>query len=214
MIVVGIDLSGPGNAADTAVAVFEGNGGGLRLRQRIAGASDADILSLISHLPLDAEVVVALDAPLSYQPGGGDRPSDRALRQLLMARGLRPGTVMPPTLTRMVYLTLRGLTVARQLESLRHPSLHLVEVHPGGAMALRGAPVADVTRFKTDPGARSRLLAWLARQKLAGVPSSADLTDHEVAACACVLGGWYWRLGTPVWLAAAAPPAHPYDFAC
>ena len=83
--------------ADTAVAVFEGNGGGLRLRQRIAGASDADILSLISHLPLDAEVVVALDAPLSYQPGGGDRPSDRALRQLLMARGLRPGTVMPPT---------------------------------------------------------------------------------------------------------------------
>ena len=81
-------------------------------------------------------------------------------------------------------------------------------------MALRGAPVADVTRFKTDPGARSRLLAWLARQKLAGVPSSADLTDHEVAACACVLGGWYWRLGTPVWLAAAAPPAHPYDFAC
>jgi hypothetical protein len=49
------------------------------------------------------EVVVGIDAPLSYAVGGGDRPADRDLRRVVIAAGMRPGPVMPPTLTRMAY---------------------------------------------------------------------------------------------------------------
>jgi hypothetical protein len=41
MHVVGIDLSGPSNVADSAVAVFRATERGLVLRERLLGAGDA-----------------------------------------------------------------------------------------------------------------------------------------------------------------------------
>ena len=78
--VIGIDLSGPCNAADTAVAAFRANGRRLVLQERLVGADDAAIAALIARTRPDADLVVGLDAPLSYNDGGGDRPADRLLR--------------------------------------------------------------------------------------------------------------------------------------
>jgi uncharacterized protein len=213
MHIIGIDLSGPRNVADTCVTVFQVQGAALSFKQALDAAADDAIYQLAAGLGKLDNLTVGIDAPLSYNPGGGDRPSDAALRRLVRQKG-RAG-IMPPTLIRMVYLTLRGMAVARMLESLRPQLvLRLVEVHPGAAMLLRDAPSADVAAFKVDGGARIRLLDWLASMGLQDIPRSGAPSDHFVAACAASLAAWQWAIGRPAWRAPAQPPAHPYDFAC
>ena len=212
-IIIGIDLSGPRNIADTALAVFAQHGEKLSFVRAMHGASDQDIFQLISNLGEESRLVLGIDAPLSYNPGGGDRPGDADLRRTASAIG-RVG-VMPPTFNRMVYLTLRGIALTRAIETLRaRMDLWIVEVHPGASMLLRGAPSADVATFKTDPAARLRLLGWLATMGLIGVPRDDEPTDHFVAACGAALAAWKWSIGQPTWCHPARPPEHPYDFAC
>ncbi len=213
MHIFGVDLSGPGNVADTAVAVCQPKQDRLSFGQAIHGADDRTIFELVSALGTAGSVVIGLDAPLSYNPGGGYRPADAELSRLARLKG-RTG-IMSPTLTRMAYLTLRGIALTRMLESLRPQlDLRIVEVHPGAAMLLRDAPPADVAAFKGDTAARLRLLDWLETAGLADLPRPAAPTDHFVAACAAALAAWHWAAGRPVWCAPAQPPAHPYDFAC
>ncbi|HEU0293053.1 MAG TPA: DUF429 domain-containing protein [Anaerolineales bacterium] len=157
-------------------------------------------------------------APLSYNSKGGDRPSDSELRRFVRSQGGCAG-IMPPTMVRIVYLTLRGVQLTRFLELLRpHYDLAIVEVHPGACMILRGADAGDVRQFKTEPFARGRLLDWLETRGLKGICRSYSVgetvTDHYVAACAAALGAWQWSLGKSVWCFACDPPHHPYDFAC
>lgn len=213
MRVVGIDLSGPSNVADTVAVVFRERAGGLVREEVVEGAADEQILALISRQAERGEVVVGLDAPLSCNPGGGDRPGDASLRKVAVETGLRSGSVMPPTFNRMVYLTLRGMTVARMLEGAVSPPPRIVEVHPGVAMAARGAEAEVVRAMKGEPEARRELLAWLEGQGLAGVVERECPTDHYVAACAAALAAWRWGRGESVWLHPAEPPWHPYDFA-
>jgi predicted nuclease with RNAse H fold len=211
-LVLGVDLSGPANPRDTAAAWFEVDGEALGFAGGRLGAGDPELCELVARLAGSAPLWVGLDAPLSYQPGGGDRPGDTALRRLVVARGLHPGSVMAPTLTRMAYLTLRGIALARAIERVA-PGARIVEVHPGAAMALRGAPASALRRMKRSPRARRALAGWLARQGLRGLPDG-RASDHELAARACALATWRWSQGRPAWLAPAAPPLHPYDFAC
>jgi predicted nuclease with RNAse H fold len=212
-IVLGIDLSGPGNPAATVAAGFRMDGDRLD-RVFLRGDLDDDGLEacLEAEVPQTSDLVVGLDAPLSYNPGGGDRPGDRALRRRLVAAGLPAGTVMVPTLTRMVYLTLRGVVVARLLTSLR-PGCRIVEVHPAGALALRGAPPEDVRDLKRSAAARRRLVAWLESRELTDLPA-AEVDDHTVAACAAALAARDWSRGRPCWCEPAEPPRHPFDYAC
>lgn len=214
MNVVGIDLAGPSNAADTAIAVFSSDAMRLASTRTVSGADDRVLLDLLSGLIGDGPLVVGLDAPLSYNPGGGDRPADARLRRIVVQAGLRSGTVMPPTMTRMAYLTLRGVCVARALASLHSPAPQIVEVHPAACLVLRGAAVADVRALKKDARARRRLLRWLDQCGLGGAAGLKRPTDHMVAACACALAAWKWAMGDPVWCERAAGPLHPYDFAC
>lgn len=170
MFVVGIDLSGPSNTKDTAFACFEDTGGELQLAASpLQGATDSEILNSIRDFAAKGKVVVGLDAPLSYNPGGGLRPSDRALKSKIIEAGMHPGSVMPPTLMRMAYLTLRGLTVARLIASVGPDVPGIVEVHPGAVMVLRGAPLEWVRSFKKHEEARSGLLVWLKSQNLLGI---------------------------------------------
>jgi predicted nuclease with RNAse H fold len=214
MILVGVDLSGPTNIRDTAVVSFVVEGERATLFEAALGVGDEALLGCVAGLVgRDGRVVVGLDAPLSYNPGGGDRPADRALRQLIGAAGLRSGSIMPPTMTRMVYLTVRGMSVARALATLV-PAPDVLEVHPGAALALHGAPVADVLLFKREAAARGRLNIWLREQGLDCGNAPVEESEHMLAACAAAFGAWRWAEGRSAWLAAAAPPLHPYDFAC
>lgn len=205
---LGIDLSGPGSAQHTSVAVFRPQGDLLELEALVAGADDAEILRLLSD-----SGVVGLDAPLSYSPTGGSRESDVGLRKAVVDAGLPPGSVMAPAAPRMVYLTLRGVAVSRLIERER-PALDIVEVHPTAAMALRGAPIECLRKMKSDSGARHALLQWLETAGLQGLSGLPDQSDHSVAACAAALAAWKWHDGDAAWLYSAQPPLHPYDFAC
>jgi predicted nuclease with RNAse H fold len=212
--VLGIDLSGPSNVKDTVCLVFQVSGGKLQFVQAIQGAQDEEFYEVAVELAWEGEIVVGLDAPLSYNPGGGDRPGDRALRERIIAAGLHPGSVMTPTMTRMAYLTLRGMAVARLLRSIPDRSPKIVEVHPGATMALRGAPIADVRTYKVDPPARQRLLGWLNSQDLECGDILKNPTDHHIAACAAALSAWKWYQRDAVWVEPASLPHHPFDFAC
>jgi len=212
MKIIGIDLSGPRNFADTCLVSFDQHEEGIRLIDVRKGADDDQILEAISSLRQTERIAIGIDAPLSYNPKGGDRPSDSELRRLVHAQGGRVG-IMPPTMIRMVYLTLRGLQLTRMLESLKPGyDLRIVEVHPGACMILRGADAADVRRFKTEPLARGRLLDWLEAKGLKGIRRTDSVTDHYVAACAAALATWQRRLGKSIWCFPADPPHHPYDF--
>ena len=213
LTIIGIDLSGPRNVADTSVAVFTQQGGQLCFLQAIHGAGDKEIFDLVAKIGEKGCAAVGIDAPLSYNPGGGDRPSDTNLRRCVLRVG-RAG-VMPPTLIRMVYLTLRGIALTRALEALKpRVDLKLVEVHPGACMLLRGAPASDVAAFKRGAASRLRLLEWLQASGMNDLPKAENTFDHFVAACAAALASWKWATGESVWCHPAQPPEHPYDFAC
>lgn len=211
--IIGIDLSGPRNVADTCMIVFEPQGEGICFRQAFHEADDKQIYDAVSDAVNKGSVVVGIDAPLSYNAGGGDRPSDKELRRLVLEKG-RVG-VMPPTLIRMVYLTLRGVALTRMLERLQpQMGLKIVEVHPGASMLLRGAPPTDVAAFKRDTQARARLLEWLHEMGLQELPRGEAVSDHFVAACAAALAAWQWSIGKAEWCYPARGAEHPYDFAC
>jgi len=216
MYTVGIDLSGPRNREDTVLAFFAPgeNGASLRLVKSVHGASDSEIVQEITTLltPDAAPPVIGIDAPLSYNEGGGDRPADADLRRRIVAAGLASGSVMPPTLTRMAYLTLRGVCVARTLGMSLPVPPAVVEVHPGAAMVLRGAPSDAVRSMKTSAPGRRRLLRWLEEEGLKGVTDGSGSSDHYVAACAAALSAWKWNAGNPAWIQPADPPHHPFDY--
>ena len=213
MYIIGIDLSGPSNTADTVLTSFRRDDSVLRLHQSIIGASDMQILEFITD-HTSGTVAVGIDAPLSYNPGGGHRPFDSDLQRNVIAAGLHAGSVMPPTLNRMAYLTLRGISVARMLQSIQINRPRIVEVHPGAAMALRHAPIDLVRMFKRNDTARIQLLEWLEQQGLRFTSIATDPSDHYVAACAAAFVTWKWKEEKTVWLHGAEPPLHPFDFAC
>lgn len=213
-MIVGIDLSGPRNFADTCLVSFEQKGDEIHLIDVREGADDDQILEAITSLETKERIVIGIDAPLSYNSKGGDRPSDSELRRLIHEKGGRVG-IMPPTMIRMVYLTLRGVHLTRLFETLEPQyELRIVEVHPGACMVLRGADVGDVRKFKTDSFARGRLLDWLETKGLKGISHREFVTDHYVASCAAALAAWQWSLGKSLWCFTSHPPHHPYDFAC
>jgi uncharacterized protein len=214
MYVVGIDLSGPANAADTAVAAFQPQGDALLVAEALTRADDNLILGRFQQWTAEEDVVTGIDAPLSYNVGGGDRPGDARLRAAIIDVGLRSGTVMAPTFNRMVYLTLRGIAVSRLLLTLEPRKPAIVEVHPSATIALRGGPIEHVLLLRKDGDARRELLNWLEDQGLQGVATIESPSHHYVAACACALAAWKWSLGQPVWVERASPPIHPFDFTC
>jgi predicted nuclease with RNAse H fold len=213
MKIIGIDLSGPGNSKDTCLVIFEDRGDDIHLVGICEDANDYQILQSIHNLDSKDHIVIGIDAPLSYNLGGGDRSSDKELRQLLRGKG-RVG-IMSPTMTRMAYLTLRGVALTRALEFHKPEyDLRIVEVHPGACMLLHGASAKDVSAFKKDLSARTRILNWLEGVGMKGIVRPEILTDHFVAACAAALGAWQWAVRKSAWHYPASPPLHPYDFAC
>jgi uncharacterized protein len=213
--IVGVDLSGPAGPEKTSVAVFTVARDCLHFTPFECNGSDADILDLVSRLLLAGPVLVGLDAPLSYQPGGGLRERDQSLREELVMRGHPQNRVIPPLAPpRMVYLTLRGYGVSRLLATLPAALVEVVEVHPTASLALRNAPMADVQRVENDQASRTKVQAWFELQGLAGVMLEPACTNHFVAACSAALAAWRSVRGEAVWRAEPEPPLHPYSFVC
>jgi predicted nuclease with RNAse H fold len=211
--IFGIDLSGPSNTKESTLVSFEARNNSLQMTTAIEGVTDLAIYDAIAANTANVKVIVGIDAPLSYNPGGGDRKSDKDLRKNIIAKGMPSGSVMPPTLTKMAYLTLRGISVCRFLESHPNKKIHIVEVHPSGSMALRGAPVESLKKMKSSTKAKQTLLQWLENQGLKGIHPTGSVSDHYVAACAAALAAWRWHLGESVWIFKSEMPFHPYDFA-
>lgn len=120
---------------------------------------------------------------------------------------------MAPTMTRLVYLTIRGISIARLLLSACE-NIKIVEVHPSATMILRGAPTNDVIGYKHNEQSRFNLLRWLKQQGLKNISNVSTPSDHYVAACACALATWKWNQNKSVWIHHLEQPVHPFDYAC
>ena len=213
--VIGIDLSGPSNTKDTTLVCFElSHKGILTYYGNLIGAGDQEILDYIGELPAKSTKIIGIDAPLSYNPGGGDRPGDKSLRKEIVKLGMKSGSVMTPTMTRMVYLTLRGISLARTILTQYEDTCKIVEVHPGAALALHGAPIKDILTFKKDTTACKALLRWMKQQGVDDINGEAEITDHYVAGCASAMASWKWYGKSSKWMQLAKLPFHPFDFAC
>lgn len=183
-VYIGIDLSGPSNTKDTALCCFEScfDGNQIILKSDL---SDAQIYEFLQQFDSSCGVFVAIDAPLTYNEGGGYRDVDRALRKALNDKGFNKLGVMAPTMTKMVYLTLRGMRLREYCSQLLN--VEIFETHPGGALVLDQVDYQDVLQVKTQPDAIQRI--W---QNLTGrYPFIKSLqppqNDHQLMATAAML---------------------------
>ncbi|QOR67162.1 DUF429 domain-containing protein [Cytobacillus suaedae] len=219
MRVIGIDLSGPSNHKDTVLTVFEKKDNHLEFVKWTSNISDQGILREISEQSQLDEVVIGMDAPLSYEDGGGDRVGDRELRKFIVSLGMKSGSIMPPTLNRMVYLTLRGIKLTREIENLNviYP-ISIVEVHPGAVIGSRLSKkeIEYALVYKQAQSARSYIRTWFTEQGLSQIPIEIEEESHSIDACAAALGAWHWKDPEykPKWKHPANPPLHPYDYCC
>lgn len=219
MKIIGIDLSGPSNRKDTVLAVFEKQAGALKFIKQLSNIGDLGILNEVMHQSQNDEVVIGIDAPLSYQDGGGDRPGDKELRQYIVSLGMKSGSIMPPTFNRMVYLTLRGIKLSREIGNLKTKNpISMVEVHPGAVIGSRisQSNLEYVLSYKQDLTARTFIRKWFKEQKLTDLPVCIEEESHSIDACAAALGAWHWRdkQFRPKWILPANIPLHPYDYCC
>jgi predicted nuclease with RNAse H fold len=219
MKIIGIDLSGPANHKDTVMTIFQVKEDRLIYEDSIIGASDEMLLKAIYEAASTDEVVVGIDAPLSYQDGGGDRPQDKSIRNVLKEHGLSGSSIMPPTLTRMVYLTLRGIALTRTIMASNHSSIiKIVEVHPGAAIGTRiGKEKLQLAReYKKDIDSRIAILNWFEEIGLKGIPTDFSETSHQVDACGAALAAWHWVDPTkqPTWQWKTTNPNHPFELCC
>ncbi|KAA9023601.1 DUF429 domain-containing protein [Niallia endozanthoxylica] len=218
MIVMGIDLSGPANHKDTAMAVFQTTGDELNLLDRVVHVDDEKILSMILSYT-KYEIIIGIDAPLSYQDGGGDRPQDKSLRDFIKSYGLLGSSIMPPTLTKMVYLILRGISLTRRIMQLNDDKkIKIVEVHPGAAIGTRIGPsyLYHALHYKKEIHSRYVILDWFQSVGLKNLPIDIADNTHQMDACAAALAAWHWgdSAKTPVWHWDGVTSAHPFEICC
>lgn len=219
MRIIGLDLAGPKNHKDTVLTVFYQESGKLVFEKLLSNMSDEMNLTIIKEESERNEVVVGIDAPLSYEDGGGDRESDRSIRKFIISLGMRSGSIMAPTFNRMVYLTLRGIKLSREIGHLQstHP-ISIVEVHPGAVMGARVAKddLHHVLRYKTEVESRQFLVSWLKSQLLDGITENLADESHSIDACAAALGTWHWKDPdfNVKWLHRSKAPLHPFDYCC
>ncbi|WP_338453126.1 DUF429 domain-containing protein [Niallia oryzisoli] len=218
MIVIGIDLSGPANHKDTAMAVFQTIGDELVLLDMLVDVDDEKILSTI-HSFTAQDIILGIDAPLSYQDGGGDRPQDKCLRHFVKEFGLSGSSIMPPTLTKMVYLTLRGVSLTRRIMNMTAAEkIRIIEVHPGAAIGTRIEPekLSHVRHYKKDIQSRYVIFDWFKSVGLKNLSKDITETSHQMDACAAALAAWHWGdpAKKPIWHWEQITSAHPFEICC
>lgn len=217
MKVIGIDLAGPANHKDTVMSVFQASEDLLVFENAMDQASDEKIFTAIQAIAAKEHVVIGIDAPLSYQDGGGDRPQDKSIRQFIKTYGLSGSSIMPPTLTKMVYLTLRGIGITRRILSANHADhIHIVEVHPGAAIGTRigSKKLHHALHYKKELESRIAIFNWFQSIGIMGIPNEFVETSHAIDSCAAALAAWHWGDMTkqPTWHWKESTDEHPFEF--
>ena len=219
MKVIGIDLAGPANHKDTVMSIFQADGNLLIFENVIDHASDEKIFKAIQEIASNEPIVIGIDAPLSYQDGGGDRPQDKSIREFIKRYGLLGSSIMPPTLTKMVYLTLRGIGLTRRIMQMTDSQhIQIVEVHPGASIGTRIGPdkIEHALHYKKELDSRKAVFDWFKLVGLMGIPIEFIQTSHSIDSCACALAAWYWGDETkqPTWQWKEKTAQHPFEFCC
>jgi len=211
MEIIALDLSGPSNVADTALTHLRvSEDGETDLVDVELGVSDEAVRRRVNGV--DGAVVLGMDAPLSYAPGGGLREMDRALRDALAARGFERNYVMAPTMTRMVYLTVRGMTIARFFSNTE--SIRIMEVHPIAALLWRGIREADARQLKDSAESRERVAARIRESMVSDLPISAADSDHVICSAAAAVAARDAADGVAGWRYDDESPHHPFPLVC
>ena len=211
MNAVGIDLAGPANVENTAMVALRSDGGRVwRVDTVVAGATDREIRSFVASV--DGPVTIGLDAPLSYEPGGGLRASDTALRRELAARGFERHYVLPPTMTRMIYLTARGMTVARMCADF--DDVRLFETHPIAALLFRGISEDAIGDVKESDEVRRQIVGQLDDIDPENHLDELVVSDHTLSAIAAAVAARDAAGDQAAWRYPADPPQHPFPLVC
>lgn len=219
MKVIGIDLSGPANHKDTAMVIFQLKDRELVFEKLIVNASDQMLLTNIKDAASKDKIVIGMDAPLSYQDGGGDRPQDKGMRNFMKEHGLSGSSIMAPTMTKMVYLTLRGISLSHRIMAIEQKkNISLVEVHPGGAIGTRleEEMLHHARTYKKDNDSGKAIYDWFPSVGLLKLPEEVCQTSHTIDACGAALAAWHWGDPNkkPMWLWDQITPEHPYPCCC
>lgn len=211
MEIIGLDLSGPSNVAETALTHLRVSADGeTGLVDVELGVSDEAVRRRVKGV--DGAVVLGMDAPLSYAPGGGLREMDRALRDALASRGFERNYVMAPTMTRMVYLTVRGMTIARFFDE--RESVQIMEVHPIAALLWRGVRESDARQLKDSAESRERVVARIQESLVPDLPTSAADSDHVICSAAAAVAARDAAHDRAAWRYDDESPHHPFPLVC
>ncbi|UOQ45186.1 DUF429 domain-containing protein [Halobacillus salinarum] len=212
---IGIDLSGPSNHKDTSLVSFIPSGNKLRYDHSLVGASDEQIIKYIDEISKTEKTVVGIDAPLSYQDGGGDRPLDKSLRKYARGLGMKSGSIMTPTFSRMVYLTVRGIHLAHCLQVVCPQDVTVLEVHPGCVFAGRAGlqNLFHVLDYKKSLESRAWLFKWMSDYGLTGLDNLNKSSTHVLDACAAAIAAWEFdKQIEDFFFYPSQPPLHPFPF--
>ena len=214
-IFLGIDLSGPVNIIDTAISWFKYDylNEQLVLINYKIGADDNFIFNIVKDLSRNNNLLIAIDAPLSYNIKGGDRKSDQSLRKFLKERDFKTSSVMTPTMTRMSYLTLRGISITRILETLNNKP-KIIEVHPFISLLINGANKVDIDNVKKNTKAKKNILTFLKKRQISDLPIIASKNDHFLSSIIAARIAYLYSKNQYQWISKRKFPFHPYDFVC
>ena len=214
-IFFGIDLSGPVNIIDTVISWFKYDYSKekLSLIDYKIGADDNFIFNIVKDLSINNDLFLAIDAPLSYNMNGGDRESDKSLREFLKKKNIKTSSVMTPTMTRMSYLTLRGISITRILETLKKKP-KVIEVHPFVSLLINGANKEDIKNVKKNEKAKQNIFNFLKKRQISNLPVIVSKNDHFISSVIAAQIAYFYSRNQYQWRSKRKFPFHPYDFVC
>jgi len=142
MIFAGLDLSGYKSKEKTVLTFLEG-----KSIKNFKGLNDEEIIELLSK----NDVILSIDAPLSFPKKDFLRYSDKKLKKFLDEINLSflKKFVLPPILPQMKILTKRGMKIKNKLKKIR-----VIETHPTISIFLilfkNGIFIKDFLNYKRD----------------------------------------------------------------
>jgi len=143
MIFAGLDLSGYKNIKKTVLTFLEDKN-----VENFKGVNDEEIINLILS---KNDVILSIDAPLSFPKKDFLRYSDKKLKKFLDKINLSflKKFVLPPLLPEMQILTKRGIKIKNRLKRIR-----VIETHPTISIFLilfkNGILIRDFLNYKRD----------------------------------------------------------------